>query len=251
MTKISAVIITKNEEKNIERCLKSLRWTDEIVVVDSGSTDKTVEICRNYGCKVIETEWLGYGKTKRLAVDSASNNWILSIDADEEVSKNSVQVIKEAIESGKNKAYKVQIKSFYLGRLIKHSGWGDEFKLRIFDKRYGNYNEAVIHESVVIDDAKPRINAVFYHHTYPTLERHCEKVNRYSSLQGRELLEKGKNYPIILFPLFALNKFFTMYFLKLGFLDGKEGFILASVSACGVFMKYVKFWKLKRDLKKS
>jgi glycosyltransferase involved in cell wall biosynthesis len=114
MTKISAVIITKNEEENIERCLKSLRWTDEIVVVDSGSTDKTVEICKNYGCKVIETEWLGYGKTKRLAVNSASNNWILSIDADEEVAESSVETIKKAIESGKNKAYKVQIKSYYL-----------------------------------------------------------------------------------------------------------------------------------------
>lgn len=248
MTKISAVIITKNEEANIERCLKSLQWTDEIVVVDSGSTDRTVEICKQYGCKVIETEWLGYGKTKQLAVNSASNDWVLSIDADEQVAEESVSIIKEAIEKGKNKAFKVQIKSFYLGRLIKHSGWGNEFKLRIFNKKFGNYNDAEVHETVLIDDEKPKINAVFYHYTYPTLEKHCEKINRYSTLQGREIFEKGKNYPMILFPIFALNKFFTMYFLKAGFLDGKEGFILAVVSSCGVFMKYAKYWKLKSSL---
>ncbi len=247
MKKISAVIITKNEEENIERCLKSLSWIDEIVVVDSGSTDRTVEICKSYGCKVIETEWLGYGKTKQLAVNSATHDWILSIDADEQVAESSVSVIKEAIESGKHTSYKVQIKSFYLGKLIKHSGWGNEFKLRIFNKQYGNYNDAEIHETVLIEGESRKLNAVFYHYTYPTLEKHCEKVNRYSTLQGRELFEKGKRYPFLLFPIFALNKFFTMYWLKGGFLDGKEGFILAVVSACGVFMKYAKYWKLKRE----
>ncbi len=250
MTKISAVIITKNEEQNIERCIKSLQWCDEIVVVDSGSTDRTVEIAKNYGCKVVETEWLGYGKTKRLAVNSASHDWILSIDADEEVADESVRPIKKAIEEGKYNAFKVQIKSFYLGRLIKHSGWANEFKLRIFNRRFGNYNEAVVHESVVIEGEKPKLDAFFYHYTYPTLEKHCEKANRYSTLQGKEMFEKGKKYPMILFPFFALNKFFTMYFFQLGFLDGKEGFVLASVSACGVFMKYAKYWKLKRDAKK-
>ncbi len=249
MTKISAVIITKNEEANIERCLKSLHWTNEIVVVDSGSTDATLEICKRYGCKIVETKWLGYGKTKQLAVNSASHDWILSIDADEEVSPESIEIIKDAVANGKHKAYKVQIKSFYLGKLINHSGWGNEFKLRIFNKRYGNYNDAPVHETVLIEGEKPKLNAVFYHHTYPTLEKQCEKINRYSTLQGKQIFDKGKNYPLVLSPIFALNKFVTMYFFKLGFLDGKEGFILAFTSSCGVFMKYAKYWKLKRDKK--
>ncbi|MEN8192977.1 MAG: glycosyltransferase family 2 protein [Bacteroidota bacterium] len=246
INKISAVIITKNEEANIERCLKSLHWVDEIIVADSGSSDRTVEICAEHNCKIIETEWLGYGKTKRLAVNSAENNWILSIDADEEVSKNSVQIINDIVKTQKYTGYKVQIKSFYLGKMIKHSGWGQEFKLRIFDKRFGNYNESEIHETVILDGKKKQIDAVFLHHTYPTLEKHLEKVNRYSSLQAKELFDDGKKYSILLIPIFALNKFLSMYILKLGFLDGKEGFVLASISSFGVFLKYTKLWKLNK-----
>ncbi len=247
--KISAVIITKNEELNIERCLKSLHWVDEIVVVDSGSTDRTVEICKRYNCKIIETEWLGFGKTKQLAVNSASYNWVLSIDSDEQVSDNSVRVIKTLLENPQHKAYKaykVQIKSFYLGRMIHHSGWGNEFKLRIFNKEFGNYNDSVIHESVVIAGEKPHVKVELNHYTYPTLEKNMEKLDRYSSLQAKELFEKGKKYSLVLIPLFVLNKFINMYLINLGFLDGKEGFLLANMSAFGVFLKYAKLWELNK-----
>jgi glycosyltransferase involved in cell wall biosynthesis len=244
--KISAVIITKNEESNIGRCLKSLHWVDEIVVVDSGSTDRTVEICKMYNCKIVETKWLGYGKTKQLAVNSSSNNWILSIDSDEQVSENSVNVIKTLLKNPTYKAYKVQIKSFYLGRMINHSGWGNEFKLRIFNKEFGNYNDSEIHESVMIDGEKPNLKVEFYHYTYPSLEVNMRKLDRYSSLQAKELSEKGKKYSLGLIPIFVLNKFLSMYLLKLGFLDGKEGFILASMSSFGVFLKYTKLWKLNK-----
>lgn len=244
--KISAVIITKNEESNIERCLKSLHWVDEIVVVDSGSTDITLEICKRYNCTIVETEWLGYGKTKQLAVNSAANSWVLSIDADEEVSINSIQAIKDSIEDHEYTGYKVQIKSFYLGRMINHSGWGNEFKLRIFNKKAGNYNDSEIHETVILKGEKAKLDVVFFHHTYPTLEKHLEKVNRYSSLQAKELFEMGKSYSILLIPIFVLNKFLSMYILKLGFWDGKEGFVLAYISAFGVFLKYTKLWKLNK-----
>lgn len=246
INKISAVIITKNEESNIERCLKSLNWVDEIIVVDSGSTDSTIEICKKYNCNIIQSEWLGYGKTKQLAVNSASNNWILSIDSDEQVSEKSVSVIRTVLEDPQHYAYKVQIKSFYLGRMIKHSGWGNEFKLRLFNKEHGNYNSSVIHESVVIAGDKPNIAVEFFHYTYPSLEKNMEKLDKYSSLQAKELFEKGKNYPLILIPIFVLNKIIGMYFLKFGFLDGKEGFILSIMSGFGVFLKYAKLWKLNK-----
>jgi len=244
--KISAVVITKNEESNIGRCLSSLSWVDEIVVVDSGSTDKTLEICKNYNCKIIETKWLGYGKTKHLAVESATNSWVLSIDSDEEVSEKSVEVIKSTLENPKYNAYKVQIKSFYLGRMINHSGWGNEFKLRLFNKEFGNYNDSEIHESVIIPGEKPRLNVEFFHYTYPTIEKVMEKIDRYSTLQSEELFSKGKKYPLFIIPIFAINKLISMYVLKLGFLDGKEGFILANMSAFGVFLKYLKLWKLNK-----
>jgi len=244
--KISAVIITKNEERNIERCLKSLHWVDEIVVVDSGSTDRTLEICKQYNCKIVETEWLGYGKTKQLAVNSASNDWILSIDSDEQVASESVDIIKRTLANPTYNAYKVQIKSFYLGRLIKHSGWGNEFKLRIFNKTAGNYNDNEVHETVLISGEKPKLDVVFFHYTYPTLEKHIEKMNRYSTLQAKDLHDKGKNYSVLLIPVFVINKFLSMYLLKLGFLDGREGFVLAAISSFGVFLKYTKLWKLNK-----
>lgn len=244
--KISAVIITKNEEKNIERCLKSLTWVDEIVVVDSGSTDKTVEICKQYECKIIKTEWFGYGKNKQLAVNSASNNWVLSIDADEEVAQESVPLIKNVVSANPSIGYKVQIKSYYLGKLIRYSGWGNEFKLRIFNKQYGNYDDAEVHETVILKGEKIKSKIVFYHHTYPTVEKQLEKINRYSTLQAKQLYDKRKKYSLPLIAFFTLNKFFATYFFRLGFLDGKEGFILAYFSSVGVFSKYVKLWKLNK-----
>ncbi len=242
--KISAVIITKNEEANIERCLKSLNWVDEIVVVDSGSTDRTLAICSSYNCKIVKTEWLGYGKTKQLAVNSAKNSWVLSIDSDEQVSEKSAKVIRNTLANPKHNAYKIQIKSFYLGKLIKHSGWGNEFKLRLFNREKGNYNNNEIHESVVIDGEKPKIEVEFFHYTYPTINKIIEKVDKYSKLQAQELFDKGKKYSLFLVPIFVINKLFGIYILKLGFLDGKEGFILANMSAFGVFLKYIKLWKL-------
>ncbi len=246
MSKISAVIITKNEENNIERCLKSLNWTDEIVVVDSESTDRTIEICKMYNCKIIVTKWLGYGKTKQLAVESASNKWVLSIDADEEVSKDSIAEIKEIINNKEDIGYRVHIKSFYLEKLIKFSGWRNEFKLRIFNKNFGTYNNSEIHETVLLNGEKRNSNIIFFHHTYPTVEKQLEKIDRYSTLQANEMYNKDKHYSFWLIPVFSLYKFISIYLLKLGFLDGKEGLILAYFSSVGVFSKYIKLWKLNK-----
>ena len=242
--KISAVIITKNEEHNIERCLKSLHWVDEVVVVDSGSTDRTLEICRKYNCKIIETEWLGYGITKQLSVNTAHHDWVLSIDADEQVTPESVDVIKSVLESPKHHAYKIKIKSFYLGKAIKHSSWGNEFKLRIFNKKFGNYNDNEIHESIIIEGETSQIKAEFNHYSYPTISSHVNKMDRYTDLQAVELKRKGKQYSLFTTVLLSMNKFISMYFFHLGFLDGKEGFILCSNSAYGVYLKYLKLREL-------
>ncbi len=246
MNKISATIITKNEEKNIERCLKSLNWVDEIIVVDSGSTDKTIDICRKYNCKIIETEWLGFGKTKKFAVNSASNNWIFSIDSDEEVTSELEAEIKNILVNPTHNGYKIKRKSFYLGKMINHSGWESDFPLRLFNREYGNFNEKDIHESVIVEGEVRKIESNLLHYTYPTISSHLSRINRYSDIQAKELKKNGKHYSLFIVLFFGLNKFLKMYVLKLGFLDGKEGLILCCNSAYGVYLKYLKLWALNR-----
>lgn len=246
MNKISAVIITKNEELNIERCLKSLHWVDEIVVVDSGSTDGTIEICKKYNCKIVNSDWLGFGRTKKLAVNSAANNWIFSIDSDEEVTVNLKNKIEQILENPKHNGYRIKRNSFYLGRLIKHCGWENDFPLRLFNRKFGNFNGKEVHESVQIKEDIVHINEHLLHYTYPTIEIHIKKTDRYSTIQAQEMYNSGKSFPIIFAILFGINKFINMYLLRLGFLDGREGFILCSIYALGVYLKYVKLWMLNK-----
>lgn len=244
--KLSVVIITKNEEKNIERCLISVLWADEIVVVDSGSTDNTLEICENYNCKIIKTEWLGFGLTKKLAVNSAINDWIFSIDADEKVTEELHKQIQCILEAPKENGYNVRRNSFYLGKKISHCGWNRDYPLRLFDRRKGNFNNKLVHESVVLGGKRAKIKSPLLHYTYPTIESHLNKINLYSSLGARQLAAKKKKITLVEAACRGKLKFFKMYFLQLGFLDGKAGFILSLNSGYGVFLKYLKLWQISR-----
>ncbi len=246
MYKFSVAIITKNEEKNIGRCLESVKWADEIVIVDSGSTDKTLKICRKYNCKIIESEWLGFGKTKKFAVDSATNNWILSIDADEEVTPDLKKKILEILDNPKFNGYKIKRKSFYINKWINHCGWNKEYKLRLFNKQFGNFNEQMVHESVKLNGKIAKINKILKHYTYPNISSHLQKIDRYSKLFATELFKNGKKTSIFMAILKGKIKFLQMYFLQLGFLDGKEGFILSLNSAYGVYLKYLKLWEMNK-----
>ncbi len=249
MNNLSVTIVTKNEEKNIERCLKSLTWVDEIVVLDTGSTDSTREICQKYNCKIVNSDWKGFGRTKKRAVDSAKNNWILSVDSDEEVTKELQSKIIMILNSPKNNAYRIKRSSFYLDRMIKHCGWNSDYPLRLFNKEFGNFNDREIHEFVEMTDENNigKIEEPLLHYTYPTIDSHIAKANRYSTLQAEEMKQKGKSYSLITAKVLAINKFVNMYFLRLGFLDGKEGFILCSIASFGVYLKYIKLWKLNKN----
>lgn len=247
MEKISVVIITKNEEKNIERCLKSVQWADEIVVVDSGSIDRTIEICLQYGCKIIDTEWMGFGRTKKLCVDSASYDWIFSIDADEEVTESLCGRIKEILSSQeKYKGYRIKRNSFYLGRMIKYC-WGRDFPLRLFNRRYGNFNDKTIHESVRMKGPVNKIKEPMLHYAYPSIESHIKKMSLYSSLGAERLFGEGKRAFLLNAVSRGFFKFLKMYLLQMGFLDKKEGFVLSVMSAFGVSLKYFKFWEMRRQ----
>ncbi|MBF0225001.1 MAG: glycosyltransferase family 2 protein [Desulfobacterales bacterium] len=244
MKKLSVSIITLNEEKNIERCLKSVSWADEIIVVDSGSKDKTFEICEKYGCKIIKTDWLGFGRTKKLAVDSASHEWILSIDSDEELSEELKNKIKELLENSQYNGYYIKRNSFYLGKLIKYC-WGNDFQLRFFNRKFGNFNDNIIHESVEFQGNLGKIKAPIIHYTYPTIESSIAKTGQYSDLSAEQMFNKGKKITLLGAVLRGFIKFFKMYIINMGFLDGKEGFVLSVISSFGVIVKYLKLWELE------
>lgn len=244
MNKISAVIITNNEANNIERCLKSLSWVDEIVVVDSYSKDNTVEICNRYNCKVIQTEWNGFGNTKKFAVDNASNDWIFSIDADEEVTDELKVRILDVLKEPKYNGFNIKRKSYYLGKEIKYCGWNNDFPLRLFNKNYGNFNSKEVHESVLLNGSKLKIYEPLLHYTYPTISLHISKMNRYTDLSLKEI-DNDKNYSILISILLGVNKFLKMYILQKGFLDGKAGLVLSLNSAFGIYLKYIKVWQQK------
>ncbi len=245
MEKLSIVIITKNEESNIGRCLKSVRWADEIVIIDSGSTDRTLEICRDYSCVITSSEWLGFGRTKQLAVSTASNNWLFSIDADEEMTPELADKIRRILSDNSHKnGYRIRRMSFYLGKLIRHSGWNRDYPLRLFNRKYGNFNEKDVHESVEIEGDIGKLNEPLLHYTYPTISSHLIKMDRYTSIGAEVLSQKGKKVSIAGAVSRGMVKFIKMYIIQAGIMDGREGLVLALNSAYGVYLKYLKLWKL-------
>ena len=246
-SEISCVIITKNEAHNIRRCLESVKWMDEVIVVDSGSEDETVAICKSMGCKVIEIEWMGYGKTKGFAVKQAKHDWVFSIDADEEMTPELRQRVEKILSSTDAvQGYYVRERTFYLGRLIRFSGWGSEYHLRLFNRNYGNYNEKELHESIRLKGEKARIEEHLLHYSYPSIEVHLRKINLYTTLGAQQLKAKGRSSSILSALIRGKLRFIKTYFLYGGFLDGREGLCLALISAYGVSFKYLKLWKMTR-----
>ncbi len=251
---LSSIIIAKNEERNISRCIESqLECIDEIIVlVDDSTTDKTLEIARSYPkvkCELVK--WCGFAKTKQHAVTLASNDWILWIDADEAVTKGLSSELNEFKSSSPVcSAYSLPRMANFLGRWIKHSGWYPGRVVRLFNKNNANLNDNDVHEELVVNGITGSLQNHLEHYTDPDIEHYFMKFNSYTSLAAVELVRNGKRFritDILLRPLFI---FIKMYMLKLGFLDGVQGFILAVFSSAYVFTKYCKFWELKNKIKK-
>lgn len=240
MTCLSVVIITYNEEKNIARCLRSVQQVaDEVVVVDSFSKDATKSICEQFNVKFIEEKWLGYSAQKNLGNEHANYNWILSMDADEALSDTLQQSILQWKSSGQNTPASFNRLTNYCGHWIKHSGWYPDTQYRLFDKRISKW-AGYIHERLFIppDTKAIHLNGDCLHYSYYSVAEHYARNEKYSRMSAEDLFHKGKRASWIKIIAKTVFRFFKHYILQLGFLDGRAGFTIASVSAYAVFMKY-------------
>lgn len=239
--KISATIITCNEERNVPRAIESLRCCDEILVVDSGSTDRTVEIARKFGARVIEADWRGYAGQKNFASEQAAHDWILSIDADEALSEDLEAEIWQLKKNGPDcDAYTVPRLAQYLGRWILYSGWYPDRKIRLFDRRKARWVGDYVHESVVCEGRVGHLQGNLLHFTCGSLSEHLKTMDRYTTLAAEELAARRARIGYRHLLVEPAWTFFRTYVLKRGFLDGVEGLAIAWMSALYTFLKYAK-----------
>ena len=247
------MIIAHNEAANLGPTLQSVSWANERIVVDSGSTDGTVAIARDYGARIFEEEWKGYAQQKNSAIAKASGDWVLSLDADEEVSPELAVSIKETItdRQEKHNGYFIARRNFFLGRWIRHGGFYPDRKLRFFRRGTGQFVERDVHETMRVEGSTGVLPGDLIHHAYPTLSGYIETMNRYSSLGAKIALEKGQISRS--FPGFLLNVYYRPainlawnYFFRGGFLDGREGFLLHLYHNVYVSWKYAKAWEASR-----
>ncbi len=240
----SVVIITHNEEQNILRTLESVKpFAGEIVVVDSLSSDLTAGICRDFGCRVFLREFAGYGPQKQYAAGQAVNDWIFWIDADEVATPALQQEIAALFASPGGPgavAYRIPRSLSYMGRIMRHSGAGKEYLVRLFDRRQGNFNSAAVHESVEVKGTPGTLKGELLHYSYRDLRHHLDKINHYTSLAAEEQAQKGKRYPRAWVALKFPVSFFTFYVLKGGILDGYPGLIWSFLAAFYGSMKIAK-----------
>ncbi|MDI6740323.1 MAG: glycosyltransferase family 2 protein [Candidatus Edwardsbacteria bacterium] len=247
--KLSATIITKNEERNIVRCLQSLDFADEIVVVDSESSDQTVAMARQFTPHVYVNPWPGHKQQKNFAIDKTTGEWILSLDADEVVTPElRAEILSEKAKWFRNiDGYYIARKSFFLDRWIAHCGWYPDYHLRIFKKEKGRFGGLNPHDIVEMQGTTARFKHPMLHFTYPTLDAYLARLNSYTSIAARELAGRGKRFRLRQVTLSPLATFLKMYLLKLGILDGREGLLLSVLSGYYVFVKYLKLWEISLE----
>ncbi len=246
MEKVSVTIIALNEEKNIRDCLESVKWADEIIVSDSGSTDSTVEICREYGARVSSDEWLGFGRQKNLCGDRARNLWVFNIDADERVTAELKAEIAEVIKSGDKAAYYVPRKNYFGERWIRRCGWYPDYTLRLYRKDSGRFTDRAVHETVAVNGPKGYLENPLIHRTYRDVSDYLTRMERYSTLAAEEMFSSGRSAGFTDILLRPPLTFLKMYILKLGFLDGSAGVMLSTLYASYTLAKYAKLREMKK-----
>lgn len=248
MIKLSSITIARNEASNIKRCIESLAGCidDIIILIDNKTTDNTEEIIKSFPFVNYDViEWKGYAGTKQLALSKTKNDWVLWIDADEALTnelKSELLRFKENPPAGFS-AFKISRRAFFLGKWIKHGGWYPSRVTRLFNKSFSKFNDKNVHENIIIDGNIGSLKYDLEHYTDPNLKHYFEKFNNYTSLAADELYSSNKKFSLFQLLVRPLYLLFKMYILRVGFLDGIRGFILAVLSSHYVFVKYAKLWE--------
>lgn len=237
---LSVIIITKNEAANIRTCLESVAWADEIIVVDSGSSDDTVAICREFTPHVHSHDWPGFGPQKNRALDYASKDWVLSLDADERIPPALRAEIQAAMREESADAYEMPRLSSFFGRYIRHSGWHPDYVTRLFRRGAGRFSDDLVHERVMVTGSTGRLIQPILHESFRNAEELLAKINHYSTASAHMLHRKNRKASLKTAIAHALWAFLRTYILRGGFLDGREGFMLAVSTAEGTYYRYVK-----------
>lgn len=247
--KISALAITLNEAEVIEDFIKSLWFVDEIIVVDSFSSDETVSIASRYeNVCVLQRKFDNFSDQKNYAIAQSKNDWVVFFDPDEKISKEMGQEILEALKNPKAVAFSVKRELYFMGKRIKYSGFQTDWVVRVFDKNHCEYNGNLVHETLDVTGETAKLKTRLPHHTYKNFDDYTRKLHRYSALQARMLYDKKKKPNLFHFLFRPAYRFWHQYLLRLGILDGKEGFILAYINAFSVFKRYVNLWLLYRKI---
>ena len=246
---ISALAITFNEELHIEDYIKSLSFADEIIIIDSFSTDKTVALAEKYDVTIIQREFKNFSDQKNFAIAQAKHDWVTFFDLDEKVSPELAKEIIDTVNS-KNplKAYNVKRSFNFMGKRIKYSGFQTDVAVRLFNKNYCKYNGKAVHEAIETEEKIGQLKYALDHQTYKSFDNYNQKLSHYSKLQAEELYKKNVRPNLYHFLFRPWYRFMHQYFLRLGFMDGKEGFIISYVHAFSVYKRYIQLWAIYRNI---
>lgn len=242
MPRLSAIIITRNEARNIGECLDALAFCDERIVVDGASDDETGAIARGRGARVVTHPWQGFGEQKNFALSLATGDWVLSIDADERVSSELAAAIQAAIDQDVADGYEFPRLSSFCGRQMRHSGWYPDYVLRLFRRGRGRFSDVPVHERVLCEGAIARLTPPLIHHPVLKLEDALSRADRYSTESAQAIVASGRRVSFMTGIAHGLGSFLRTYVLRAGFLDGAEGFLLAVANAEGSYYRYMKAW---------
>ena len=243
---LSVTIITRNAASQIEVCLASVAFADEVVVVDSGSTDHTVELATRRGARVIRKEWLGFGPQKQFAVESARHDWVLCLDADERVSDALRESIVAELGSPRGRVYAMPRCNRFLGRWLRHGEGYPDWSVRLFDRRHARWGNELVHEKVTTAEPVVRLRGDLLHDSAETLEKYLDKQNRYTSLQAEALRSAGRTASVLQLLFSPPLRFVKFYLVRLGFLDGVPGLVHIAIGCMNSFNKYAKLKALER-----
>lgn len=244
---LSVIIVAKNEAENIGPCVASAAWADEVIVLDSGSSDATVTLAQAAGAKVLETDWPGYGPQQNRGIAAAQHEWIYSLDADERITPELAAEIQAVLQNPQFEVYDVPRRSLFVTQFMQHSGWWPDRTKRLFKKGSAQFSEHFIHGSLTTTKPIGHLQAPMLHYSYHNYQSVVEKMNRYSSGAAQDLAARGKRSSLAKAIGHGLWTFIRTYLLQAGFLDGQAGLILAISNAEGTYYKYLKLWELQQQ----